>query len=96
MTDCPNCGAAAPGGLFTIGHGERSVTHCGCYHAGDRDRVLCHVSDEILPEMTRASGDCICTQCSKTYRRHPLDPNWLDWNSEPYLNRLCDGRLVKL
>lgn len=43
----------------------------------------------------RVGGDCVCDQCGKTYYQHPLDgpPGW---QGEKFLNRLCDGRLVKL
>ena len=47
-------------------------------------------------DMRRASGDCKCDICGKLYRQHKYDKEWLDYNSEPYLNRLCDGSLVKL
>ncbi len=48
------------------------------------------------PEFRRASGDCPCPVCEKPYRKHPHDPRYRDWNGEPWLNRLCNGDLVKL
>ncbi len=68
----------------------------GCFYEAEPEQVLKHVQDEAYPEFVRVSGDCICTQCSRDYYSHPLAPEWTDWDSEPYLNRLCDGRLVKL
>lgn len=49
-----------------------------------------------LPDYRRASGDVICEACKQKYRKHPLDMDNLGYNNEPYLNRLCDGSLVKL
>lgn len=94
---CPNCYQSAAG-LYQTAHGHPHgvVTHCGCYYEGQPDLVLAHVRDEVIPDMQRASGDCICTQCSRTYSRHPFATEWLDQDGNPYLNRLCDGRLVKL
>ena len=43
----------------------------------------------------RADGNCICEICGKEYKKHPFSEN-LSWLDEPYLNRLCDGSLVKL
>jgi hypothetical protein len=43
----------------------------------------------------RASGDCICEDCGRTYYKHPFSGH-MSWNNEPYLHRLCDGTLVKL
>jgi hypothetical protein len=42
----------------------------------------------------RVSGDMVCEQCGKTFYKHPLDgPEGFQGK---FLNRLCDGRLVKL
>lgn len=38
----------------------------------------------------RADGRVMCQKCNKPYNKHPVD------NNHPWLNRLCDGRLVKL
>lgn len=53
-----------------------------------------HVQQRLL---RRANGDCVCDRCGLTYARHPMDPDHLSGiDGEPYLNRLCDGSLVKL
>ena len=46
--------------------------------------------------MRRASGDCVCDTCGREYRRHPREPHEAGPEHEPYLERLCDGSLVKL
>lgn len=49
----------------------------------------------LLVEPRRAGGGVICQRCSRTYSAHPLGgPRGYD--GEMFLNRLCDGRLVKL
>lgn len=48
------------------------------------------------PTFTRAGGLCICQTCGLEYRRHPQATEWLDWQGEPWLRRLCNGTLVKL
>lgn len=52
--------------------------------------------DETIFE--RAGGDCICKQCGKKYYDHPMarEKEWLSWDGQPFLHRLCNGRLVKL
>lgn len=101
---CPNCGNEHHG-LYEIdvyadglveGVPLRKVVHCGCFHQTERRGILHHFSDEVSPQFFRASGDCICTHCSKEYRRHPMAREYLDWNGDPYLNRLCSKELVKL
>lgn len=47
------------------------------------------------PEFFRASGECICGDCGRYYRAHPLFEGAL-FQGEPWLNVLCDGSLVKL
>ncbi len=42
------------------------------------------------PEFSRAGGECICDKCNKEYVMHPTHPRW------HWLNKLCDGSLVKL
>jgi hypothetical protein len=45
-------------------------------------------------EWSRVGGGCVCLLCGKTFYRHPLDgPEGYDGK---FLNRICDGRLVKL
>lgn len=52
------------------------------------------------PEFLAAAGDCLCPVCGHSYRSHPFDPRYLFADStgipQPWLNRLCDGTLVKL
>ncbi len=105
VRQCPNCGHWRNSGLYETtvmadglapGVPLRTVTHCGCFHEAEHAKVLHHVSDEVSPQFFRADGDCICTRCSHEYRRHPMAPEYTDWNGEPYLNRLCSGELVKL
>lgn len=47
-------------------------------------------------EPYRASGDCICKQCGKKFYDHPMAKEIKGYNGEPFLNRLCNGDLVKL
>lgn len=48
-----------------------------------------------VPHSYRASGGCVC-KCGKRYDHHPMAKEHLDFNGEPFLNRLCNGDLVKL
>jgi len=43
----------------------------------------------------RASGDCVCEICGRNYYKHMFTEH-RDSNDEPFLNKLCDGRIVKL
>lgn len=43
----------------------------------------------------RAGGDVVCGTCGKKYYDHPHSAH-RDFSDAPYLNVLCDGRLVKL
>jgi len=54
------------------------------------------VMDEDSLEFTRASGDCVCPDCGRTYRSHPKDNRFLGWRNKPYLRLICTGLLVKL
>lgn len=53
-------------------------------------------------DFIRASGDCVCRVCNKTYRNHPYDEKILsgiaDWDGKfrPFLRIICDGTRVKL
>jgi hypothetical protein len=49
-----------------------------------------------LKDFEYASGNAICHRCGKTYSRHPDETEELNWRKQPYLKKLCDGRLVKL
>jgi len=45
----------------------------------------------------RASGECICDICGKTYYKHKqYAPSGLTNDGVPWLNELCNGDLVKL
>lgn len=45
----------------------------------------------------RASGDCICQRCRKTYLEHTMDQTILSSiDKQPFLHILCDGTRVKL
>lgn len=59
-----------------------------------RDRVLAQYAGDER-EAHRAGGDVVCPQCGFVYYDHPQDGE-PDNNGDKYLNRLCDGRLVKL
>lgn len=43
----------------------------------------------------RAGGGVLCDLCGAEYRRHPHSEH-RDFNDDPFLNRLCNGDLVKL
>ncbi len=47
-------------------------------------------------QIRRAGGDVPCETCQKPYRSHKLDRSILNQQGEPYINRLCNGDLVKL
>lgn len=55
-------------------------------------------TDRRLASMVRASGECICEDCGKLYRKHPdfTEPEGLSYDGRPFLKVLCDGTLVKL
>lgn len=44
----------------------------------------------------RACGECVCKTCGMLYFDHPYALEYLDWKGDPYLLRLCNGKLVKL
>lgn len=44
----------------------------------------------------RASGGVMCRACGCEYRLHPMDPDVLSDQNEPFLNVLCSGDRVKL
>ena len=56
--------------------------------------------DEIETKMYRASGDCVCDSCGKTYYKHPFIENVLTTvgctDPTPFLHYVCDGSIVKL
>jgi hypothetical protein len=44
----------------------------------------------------RVDGRAHCELCGQEYRRHPLETRVRDQNEFPFLNRGCDGSLLKL
>lgn len=50
---------------------------------------------EVAAAYRRASGESICAECSKPYRKHPRGGP-LGMDDEQFLRRLCNGDLVKL
>ena len=49
----------------------------------------------VFREWYRADGRCLC-ECGYEYFLHPLDPNDLDWQGNPFMHVLCNGDRVKL
>lgn len=43
----------------------------------------------------RASGDANCPICGFLIRLHPMDPNELSYDKQPFLHVLCNGDRVK-
>lgn len=43
----------------------------------------------------RASQNAVCEFCDQFFRKHPFSEH-RDQDGNPYLNKLCDGSLVKL
>lgn len=61
---------------------------------GDREIHEPEHTQDPDSEWPYAGGDVVCDQCGKRYGAHPLDgPEGYDGK---FLNRICDGRLVKL
>jgi hypothetical protein len=61
------------------------------------------VPDDVLKvgnrdRFYRASHLMVCEGCGKLYIQHPneMDPEYLDCEGRPFLNRICNGDLVKL
>lgn len=52
--------------------------------------------DETTRRMMRTAGECVCEQCGKKHRDHPLIDDVLDFGDRPFLHLLCDGTLAKL
>lgn len=52
---------------------------------------------KLQEAFNRADGRCICPVCKCAYREHPYDesPENIGYDG-PFLNKLCDGSLVKL
>ena len=62
---------------------KRMLVHCG------------YSEDEIGEKMFRTSGECVCKECGKPYRKHPFIDDVLS-DGQPWLHLLCDGTLAKL
>jgi hypothetical protein len=63
-----------------------------------QQRMLNRLTAAILADRVgprRAGGGSICARCGRQYYDHPkaFEPGF---DGEPSLNRLCNGRLVKL
>ncbi len=58
-------------------------------------RYIVNTSNRSYIEFVRASGMAICEDCKKLFKEHPMAED-LDNNGKPYLNKLCNGQLVKL
>lgn len=54
------------------------------------------MEDFLEVDFVRSSGELICEICGKTYYKHPLAEDIRGWQDQPFLNRLCNGKLVKL
>jgi hypothetical protein len=63
---------------------------------GNAARELFSEDLELDYVFHRASGDAVCTECQRPYRRHPQDLAKLGYNGQPFLRVLCDSRRVKL
>ena len=61
-----------------------------------KQRAAEQMGSRDTPEFFRAGGDVRCEECGRQYRKHPHAKEYLDWNGDPYLRKLCDGSLVKL
>jgi hypothetical protein len=66
---------------------------------GDTREAVDKVVDQELERQAdasrRANGDTDCKTCGLPYRRHPKGGP-IGCDGEQFLNRLCDGSLVKL
>ena len=60
-----------------------------------RERAVPY-EDDALRSMRRASGSTACGICGRVYARHPDEDDLLDASGDPYLQRACDGTLLKL
>ena len=60
------------------------------------DWSIPYTDDEACEKMVRVSGNSICELCNKSYFKHPYELRIKDWDGNPFLRQLCDGRLGKL
>lgn len=54
-----------------------------------------HCQKEHIDDGMRVAHNKVCNRCGFQYIDHPLDGPW-SYEGQRFLNRLCDGRLVKL
>ncbi len=47
-------------------------------------------------QVRRASGSAVCNLCQKSYGQHKYERSILNPEGKPYIQRLCNGDLVKL
>lgn len=81
----------APCGRACMG-GPSPPSGCpGIERCAECARMKLEREDEVA---IRASGACLCETCGKPYSKHPYTAH--RFNDAPYLNRLCDGTVVKL
>jgi hypothetical protein len=66
-----------------------------CWITDDGIRAALALPMASADDARRTSGGCICDSCGREYRRHALGGP-LGYDQEPFLNRLCNGDLVKL
>ena len=58
---------------------------------------LTEEQEKRIENSYRASGECICDICGKTYYQHKeYASSGLTNDGVPWLNELCNGDLVKL
>lgn len=103
---CEECGLDAD---YCDSVPDASIKGCHPSECGYRYQPLCWLHAAIRREVAtsrvrpilvfegvgyldfdRASGLCVCPECGRQYYDHP------QFKHAPYLNQLCDGRLVKL
>jgi hypothetical protein len=78
---------------------ERDVRHmpfsmrlylsCGIVETADQ-------AEARRMDFIRASGECVCEQCGRLYRQHPLDCGEKTYDGLPSLHVLCDLSRVNL
>lgn len=61
----------------------------------DVDAMIDSAIERLAEDSRRANGGSECKQCRKEYRKHPRGGP-IGYGGEQFLNRLCDGSLVKL
>lgn len=63
-----------------------------------RSMRICGMESLPVPigDGDRVSGEMICDKCGQDYYHHPAEWRKVGYGNVPFLNVLCDGRLVKL